>query len=211
MAGYASPDVAEPEAFGERIGRVKSILRASGYPALTADFGNDRLVPTNGRGFDQPALESRTERPFVDEGLADIEPASSVHGCGGRRCASAARAAIEHTSPGLGAIPVELAGRERDDVAPVSIWTVRRTVEQRDRRPRERSVDRMHNGELVDGCGSDHLADSRNLCAVGGREVDAEHISIGHRKEHSAPDDIDRDRADRRHLDRLNAWSVVAT
>src|SRR4051794_3509681 len=129
----AAPDVTEREPFGERVGRVEHVLREAGDPGLAGDRRHHRGAPADGGLLHQPALEDGAEDALMQERLADRELPLRVEAGHAGAGAGAAGRAVDGAGPGGGTVPVELARRDGDDIAPRQARVRRRRVQLADR------------------------------------------------------------------------------
>ncbi len=99
--------------------------------------------------------------------------------------------AIERSCPGGRTVPVEVAARHRHRVSAIDPGRIGHARQLGNGRSGQLGMQRMHNGQLLVRCRSDHLAGPGDLRAVLGPKIDTEHVGVGDHVEHAAPGHVD--------------------
>ena len=133
-----------------------------------------------------------------------VQPESALrvqHGHPGTGARATGRP-IDNARPGRGPVPVELPGRNGDDIAAVIVRIVGRSRQLGDGDAKEARLLGVTHGQLFGGRGLDHLAHADDVAAFVGRQSKAKRLGVGNDVEHAAVRDIHAERAQLRYLDR---------
>src|SRR2546421_3060816 len=121
------PDIAHGEAVRIGILGIDDVRGEARDPGSPGKSGNDGPPVADGRLLDEASGEHRAKDALVPEVLVQPESALRVqHGHPGTGARATGRP-IDNARPGRGPVPVELPGRNGDDIAAVIVRIVGRS------------------------------------------------------------------------------------